>query len=463
MKRIYLLFAACIVLALGCGNKQTGGEAVSGRKEGTKAVMPVQEETPEETSEETTEKTPEVTPEETIEAIGGEAGQEEAESQGADIDFSYEVRSENGMDYIVLTGFGEEYREEVLSGPENLRIPEEIDGMPVKEIGAEAFCNIGVEKVVFPSQLSLIGERAFADNSLLQSIYVPNADCVIGEDAFAGCSGDCFLCFGKGGEDNPVKEYALANGLRPFEILPVENMEPVVRYPKEPYVLTPDIRNFFYGESADDEHFCSFEEADDAPDFGFEAWHYPCGEFCVGNISLEIEASSELASGDGRYSAYNLLYFRGRSCAWAEGAEGNGIGESILYRDSESWLYGSWENGWYEWDGFRYDSSGYPLDGYIRYTEICIVNGYAKDEKTWEENGRVKTLLMYVEDKPYAYLHLEDTIRPQYFLLPEGDIRAVDSGTIEFRFVIEEVYPGTLYEDTCLTGLVLDFRGRFGH
>ena len=43
------------------------------------------------------------------------------------------------------------------------------------------------------------------------------------------------------------------------------------------------------------------------------------------------------------------------------------------------------------------------------------MNGYAKSEKTWEENGRVKTLLMYVEDQPYAYLELEDILKPQYF------------------------------------------------
>ncbi len=455
MKRICLLFAVCILLSVGCGKKQVGEEVVSERKEKAEETVPKPLETQE------------IKPEETLAAIPEEAELEDEEEQGVENFFSYEIRTENGLDYLVLTGFKEDYREKALSYLEKygcLRIPEEIGGMPVKEIGTEAFCNVGVEKIAFPKQISVIGARAFCDNSLLQSIYVPKADCVIEKDAFAGCREDCFLCFGKGieGKDNPVEEYALANGLYPFEIMPIESKEPVVRYPKEPYVLAPEVRNFFYGENADDENFCSFEEADDAPDFGFEKWHYPCGEFCVGMISQEIEASSELASPDGRYSADNLSCSRGRNCAWAEGAEGDGIGESILYHDSNSWLFDAWENDRYEWDGLRYDSSGYPLDGYIRYTEICIVNGYARDEKTWEENGRVKTLLMYV-DKPYAYLYLEDTIRPQYFLLPEGDIRAVDGGTIDFRFVIEEVYPGTLYEDTCLTGLVLEFRGRFGH
>jgi hypothetical protein len=70
---------------------------------------------------------------------------------------------------------------------------------------------------------------------------------------------------------------------------------------------------------------------------------------------------------------------------------------------------------------------------------------------------------MYVEEKPYAYLELEDTIYPQYFQLPWEDIMSVDGGEITFRFVIEDVYQGTVYDDTCLTGLVVEFTGRHGH
>ena len=99
----------------------------------------------------------------------------------------------------------------------------------------------------------------------------------------------------------------------------------------------------------------------------------------------------------------------------------------------------------------------------MRYSEICIVNGYAKNEKTWEENGRVKTLLMLVESRPYARLKLEDTMLPQYYTLPEDDIKVLSGKMIAFTFVIEEVYPGSLYEDTCLTGIVMEFTGRFAH
>ena len=145
---------------------------------------------------------------------------------------------------------------------------------------------------------------------------------------------------------------------------------------------------------------------------------------------------------------------------WSEGVEGTGIGESITYRQiCKSAPDNKWEP--LRWD-YR-EPEKYNYDGFMRYSEICIVNGYAKDRKTWEENGRVKRLLMYVEDRPYACLELEDTILPQYFLLPEDDIKVLNGGMIEFRFEIADVYPGTVYEDTCLTGIVMEFTGRNAH
>ena len=100
------------------------------------------------------------------------------------------------------------------------------------------------------------------------------------------------------------------------------------------------------------------------------------------------------------------------------------------------------------------------VDGTYPYVEICIVNGYAKTQKLWAENGRVKRLLMLIDGQPYAYLELADTIKPQYFTLPEKGIVAKGGDMLDCEFVIEEVYPGTKYEDTCLTGLVMEFNGR---
>ena len=288
----------------------------------------------------------------------------------------------------------------------------------------------------------------------------------VGEEAFAGCREEFYLGYKKrpGPGRNPTEEYAQANGLKALWVPVIDSLEPVVRYPQEPLVLKPEIGNYFYGENGEGDNLLSCEEADDAPDYGYSAWHAPCGETCVGEGYLDITASSELASADGRYAAENLHALCGRESAWAEGVEGNGIGESITYHDCNDWhVRNRWDYIKYEEWYLENENKINPLDGYIRYTQICIVNGYAKNRKTWEENGRVKTLLMYVEDKPYAYLELEDTIKPQYFTLPWEDIMVAERGDITFRFVIEDVYPGTTYEDTCLTGLVMEFTGRHGH
>lgn len=376
-------------------------------------------------------------------------------------DYTYVIRADKDGKYAVITG-----AKAGLRGADS--IPDKINGIPVKEIGADAFSGQDAYCVTLPEQIRVIGDRAFANNEELWGVYIANADCVIGEDAFAGCEEDFYICYGENteGRENLIEEYARENGMTALEVVDTTGEGVIVNYPEQPLVLTPDVRRFFYGENADSEHFDTFEYAEDALDYGFEEWHAPCGEFCaMAGGWLRIEASSELASTDNRYAAENLKYFRGRKYTWAEGVEGSGIGESITYRDSMYWhIPNVWEGlKSRAWDEPKRDEYGCLPDGYKHYVEICIVNGYAKNQKTWEENGRIKRLLMYVEDEPYAYLELEDTIYPQYFLLPPDDIKVAEGDEITFRFVIEDVYPGTLYEDTCLTGLVMEFTGRHGH
>ena len=370
--------------------------------------------------------------------------------------YSYVIREDEDGKYAVIMG-----GKIALRGAAS--IPDEVDGIPVKEIGANAFSGGGAWCVTLPTQIRAIGDRAFADNEELWGVFIPNTDCVIGEDVFEGCEEEFYICYGENAEEkeNLVEEYAKANGMTALEVVDTTGQGVIVNYPEEPLVLTPDVRQFFDWEN--------FEYAEDALDYGFEEWHAPCGEFCTMQGNLVIGASSELASSSDRYAAENLNTFWGREYTWAEGVEGLGIGESIIYQDSMYWdISNVWEGLKYkEWDSdgnlTKRDKYGCIKDGYKHYVEICIVDGYAKNQKTWEENGRVKRLLMYVEDEPYAYLELEDTIYPQYFLLPPDDIKVAEGDEITFRFVIEDVYPGTTYEDTCLTGLVIEFTGRHGH
>lgn len=453
------------------------------------------------------------------ESGGAEAGAE-PETPLLEQLFTYEVDARYWWDetYLVITGIAGEYRNKFWVYMEEIReeardgykselvmlIPSDIDGMPVrkiadgafadeqmygvifpdtvKSIGEGAFQNSGLREVVFPENLEYIGayafencnlsrvafpdkpllieKRAFAENQELWTVLIPDVETEMGKEVFEGCSRQFLLCYGTGQEEkiNAVLPYAEANGLESMAVL--ASKEPVVNYHDAPLVLKPEVRNFFYGDDGDWEkdQWCTWEEDVNAPNFGYSDWQWSgCSTWC-GCLDFEQEAraSSELASADGRYAAENLLW-QNREAAWAEGVEGPGIGERITYCQSYTSLVDN------PWEEITLENREPIQNGIYSYTEVCIVNGYAKNQKTWEENGRVKRLAMYVEGQLYAYLELEDTMLPQYFLLPENDIIVLNRGMLEVCFEIEEVYPGTLYEDTCLTGLVMEFSGRYAH
>ena len=205
------------------------------------------------------------------------------------------------------------------------------------------------------------------------------------------------------------------------ETIPLTDNKPIVIYGETPYVLQPELGEFFIGYDLGYEgDWGTFgEESPNAVDFGFKDWHWMgCNDHCAVTWSeWGFSASSELESDGGRYSASNLDYLTGKNRVWAEGVEGPGIGERITFRQwylygKSDWRYGMEHEPSNGWKPFIYD-------GYLHFTQLCIVNGYAKSERLWEENGRVKRLLMLVEGEPYAYLELADTIKPQYFTLPE--------------------------------------------
>lgn len=428
--------------------------------------------------------------------------------------FTYEVNKKFGNSYLTITGIAQEYRDNFWENMENIimysnmrrymLIPADINGMPVKvigegafagmdikwldlpdtleiiedgafcntginrmelpesleHIGAEAFAGCGMERLQFPDGLLTIGEGAFAGSRDLWTVLIPNVQTILGDGAFADCREGFVLCYGdySADKENLVSEYAEEQGLDCMEI--ILSRTPIVNYPSQPLVLKPKIGSFFYGDygDSDEELWCTWEEDEDAPNFGYIDWQAPgCSSWCGAyGFEQEVQGSSELASADGRYAAGNVL-IQDRQSAWAEGAEGPGIGESITYRQSCTYGLNN------KWEAITYDNREPEVDGFMRYSEICIVNGYAKTRQTWEENGRIKKLLLYVEGRPYAYLELEDTVQPQYFMLPQDDIKVINGGMLEARFEIVEVYPGSKYEDTCLTGLIMEFTGRYAH
>lgn len=162
-------------------------------------------------------------------------------------------------------------------------------------------------------------------------------------------------------------------------------------------------------------------------------WHIVgggCSWYCGGGQDTQTASSELSAQGTNTYfakNAHDLSY----ETAWVEGVSGYGIGEYLEYHVKP-------EN--------------------PRITEIIIVNGYVKSDNAWKDNSRVKMLKMYIDDKPYAILELEDTKSEQHFKV--DPIGYDDRQNFELlkkkpdftmKFEIAEVYPGLKWDDTALT------------
>lgn len=150
-----------------------------------------------------------------------------------------------------------------------------------------------------------------------------------------------------------------------------------------------------------------------------------CSWYCGGQID-SVTASSALAD---RYAAEKAHDFS-IVTAWVEGVDGNGEGEYL-----------------------RYSFPGTCP----RITTVLIHNGYVKNWEVWRDNARVKRLLMYYNDEPYAILNLQDTMGLQSFDVGVLGYEDKDSAPAwSIKFEILEVYPGKKYEDTAITEIYFD-------
>ncbi|WP_421894535.1 NADase-type glycan-binding domain-containing protein [Marinoscillum sp.] len=155
-----------------------------------------------------------------------------------------------------------------------------------------------------------------------------------------------------------------------------------------------------------------------------------CSWYCGGGQDTQTASSELPTQGANTYyakNAHDLSY----ETAWVEGVSGYGIGEFLEYHVNP-------EN--------------------PRITEVIIVNGYVKSDHAWKNNTRVKTLKMYIDNKPYAILNLEDTKAEQHFKVDPigyGDRQNFDKlkekPGFTMRFEIVEVYPGLKWDDTAIT------------
>ena len=118
-----------------------------------------------------------------------------------------------------------------------------------------------------------------------------------------------------------------------------------------------------------------------------ELYDYSCGWYCGGG-PISVTASNCLKPVNKlTYKAENAHDFN-HTTAWVEGVEGTGKGEFLEYK-------------------FEGNSP--------RITTVKILNGYCKNQRTWEQNGRVKSLKMYYNEMAVLTLELEDSPTLQCF------------------------------------------------
>lgn len=159
-------------------------------------------------------------------------------------------------------------------------------------------------------------------------------------------------------------------------------------------------------EVIDDKEGLHFEYGPNEGLYGFEEdIHGGCSEWCsVGNWKYKATATSTLKSQSGiSYDASNILNYE-RKNTWVEG-----------------------------------------------------VNGYAENIEKQTNNSRVKELKFFFYDKYIANIELEDTINPQYINIEEFGLKTKFGEEVKFSFEIVDVYEGKKYDDTALTGIVVDF------
>jgi len=147
----------------------------------------------------------------------------------------------------------------------------------------------------------------------------------------------------------------------------------------------------------------------------------------------KIWATSTLApSKNVNYEIGNLIDYDLRT-VWSEGATGNGIGESL---------------------NFDYPGKN-EYQNETSLTSVTILNGFVKSNDLWRKNGRVKTFKLYINDKPFALLELEDSKAYQTFDL--GRISSANGFILKFE--IFEVYLGDTYEDVVVSHFKFDGDG----
>lgn len=242
-----------------------------------------------------------------------------------------------------------------------------------------------------------------------------------------------FITWSFGSAQNTIKE------IKPFEIqlLNLSN-EAAAKFQADRAKYAAILKKINDGAKAEDlsaDEEKIWNETDETIEDFWDIIGGGCSWYCGGG-PRKVTASSELMSqGSNSYKADNAHDLSYRT-AWVEGVSGNGTGESLSYT-------------------FAPETP--------RITDIIVVNGYVKSEKAYADNARVKKLKVYLNEKPFAILQLEDKRSKQVFKFePIGNGNRQNMKALSqqpgwsLKFEILEVYKGLKYDDVAITEIYFD-------
>ena len=106
-----------------------------------------------------------------------------------------------------------------------------------------------------------------------------------------------------------------------------------------------------------------------------------------------------------------------KNTAWVEGSPDDGIGEWIKLTFTES----------------------------KKINKIGVIPGYAKTDRIFKANNRVKSATLIFSNGDTQVVAFEDQPEMQYFTITSG------KKTAYVKLVINSVYKGTKYQDTCIS------------
>ncbi len=163
--------------------------------------------------------------------------------------------------------------------------------------------------------------------------------------------------------------------------------------------------------------------------------------FVYGNKNVKITTSSFLSSGNSSYMTENMMDGDLKT-VWVEGVKGFGFKEWVKIT-------------------INFDKKYFPH-------YLIIYSGHGKNYDLYKKNNRLKSMVIRLynpcgtSEQSYTrrfpvndFLRYKLDDKPGYNVIPIGDVYmdGCPGKPIEITLYIESVYPGSMYDDTCISEL----------